>query len=186
MHACHHWLCNGWLQSRYNDDNMAWQVSGTTGPLARELLRSIAECSTQQCSGHGRCRQLPSLPGFPPLPAPPGCLRTCDATPCGRCVTGCPPDEKACKLPSGQASSRNLCLCNEHHTQCRGNISLCPPHPVPPAPAPVPRTVACVCDPGYTGAHCKDASAPAAGVSSINGRMMNLHWTAGVTAASLP
>ena len=100
------------------------QVSTETGPLAQELLRSIANCSTQHCSGHGRCQQLPSLPAFPPVPAPPGCLKSCDATPCGECATGCPPDEKSCKLPSGRVSSRNLCLCNDHHTQCRGNATL--------------------------------------------------------------
>jgi hypothetical protein len=133
-------------------------VASETGPLARELLDSVATCATQQCSGHGRCQTLPALPPPPPLPPappappPPGCLKSCALTPCGKCATGCPSDSKGCRMPDGRAASKNECVCNEDKILCKGNLTLCPP---PPPTLTVTLKTKCVCDPGYSGAGCE-------------------------------
>ena len=137
-------------------------VASETGPLASELLQSVATCAAQHCSGHGRCQTIPPLPPPPPLPPTPpqppptGCLKSCDLTPCGKCATGCPTDSKPCKLPDGRVSSKNECLCNANKSPCRGNLTRCPPRLSrrPRYHSVVGETAKCACDDGWTGNRC--------------------------------
>jgi hypothetical protein len=51
-----------WVDQEENSETQQLEsvLHGTTGPIGKQLLGEIAECSLANCSGHGRCQPLQS------------------------------------------------------------------------------------------------------------------------------
>ena len=59
-------------------------IKQQTGPLLQGFLKQVAECSTKQCSGHGRCHTVPAQPSAATAAAACDCFDGYSGVTCGQ------------------------------------------------------------------------------------------------------